>query len=246
MKRPPLRVAFAALVIVALLAAMALLPVRGYAIDFLGWMRGLGLWAPAILIVAYVAACLFFIPGLLLSIGAGFLFGVKLGLVTVSLGSTLGATLAFLVGRTLFRDSIRQMIGGNPKFAALDSAVGREGFKIVLLARLSPVLPFTVLNYALGLTPVALGDFVLASWIGMLPASLVYVYLGSTLAELTEIGTVPSEGDWTREALYVLGLVATIGVAVLMTRLARKAWREAVESAPGNSSASTDSINSDP
>ncbi len=234
MASPRVKVAAAVLVIVVLCAAAAVLPLGSYLTDFLHWMRGLGYWAPVLLIVAYVAASLLFIPGWLLSIGAGFLFGVVLGTVTVSIGSVLGATAAFVVGRTLLRSSVEQMIAGQPVFAALDRAVGREGFKIVLLVRLSPVLPYNLLNYALGLTPVRLFDFVLASWIGMLPATTAYVYFGSTLANLAEIdGARPTAGTGQR-VLYVLGLVATVFVAVYVTRLARRAWRGTLdEPSPG-------------
>jgi uncharacterized membrane protein YdjX (TVP38/TMEM64 family) len=222
------------LVIAVLCAAAAVLPLGSNLSSFLHWMRGLGYWAPLLLIVAYVAASLLFIPGLLLSIGAGFLFGVVAGTLTVSIGSVLGATAAFVVGRTLLRSSVEQMIASKPTFAALDRAVGRDGFKIVLLARLSPVLPYNLLNYALGLTPVRLVDFVLASWIGMLPATTVYVYFGSTLANLAELDGSTATTGTAQRVLYVLGLVATVFVAVYLTRLARRAWRGALdESSPG-------------
>jgi uncharacterized membrane protein YdjX (TVP38/TMEM64 family) len=233
-RTPALRIVAGLLLIAAIVATITLVRVGDYATDALDWIRGLGFWGPALLVVAYVVACLLFIPGLLLSIGAGFVFGVPLGTATVSVGSTLGAALAFLVGRTLFRDSISQMIATNPKFAALDRAVGREGFKIVLLARLSPVLPFNLLNYAFGLTPVALRNYVLASWIGMLPGTIAYVYVGSTLASLADLGASGASGGPAQRALYVLGLAATIAVVVFLTRLAAKAWRDTVDDAPNS------------
>jgi uncharacterized membrane protein YdjX (TVP38/TMEM64 family) len=230
-KSPRLRIAAALVVVTALSAAMALLPVRMVLRELLEWMDGLGFWAPVLLVIAYVVACLCFIPGLLLSVGAGFLFGVVEGAITVSVGSVLGATAAFLVGRTLGRGAIERMIAGHPKFAAIHRAVGVEGFKIVLLTRLSPAIPFNVLNYALGLTPVKLRDFVLASWIGMFPATLMYVYIGSTLADLAELGDKTHESAAARHALLALGLAATILLTVLVTRMARKALGEAVDEA---------------
>ncbi|MBI3838643.1 MAG: TVP38/TMEM64 family protein [Planctomycetia bacterium] len=222
-----LRIVAALLVLAAVCSAMALLPVRDYVRELLGWMEGLGFWGPMLLVAAYVLACLFCIPGFLLSVGAGFLFGVVVGTITVSIGSVLGASAAFLVGRMLGLDTLKQMIAGYPKFAAIDRAVGREGFKIVLLARLSPVIPFNFLNYALALSPVRLRDVVLASWIGMFPATLTYVYIGSTLADLAELGDKTSEYATTRHVFLALGLAATILLTVSVTRMARKALGEA-------------------
>jgi uncharacterized membrane protein YdjX (TVP38/TMEM64 family) len=184
------------------------------------------------LVAVYVAASLSFIPGLLLSIGAGFLFGIPLGIVTVSIGSTLGATAAFLVGRTWGRRPIQTMIAGNPKFAAIDAAVACEGFKIVLLSRLSPVLPYNLLNYALGLTPVALGEFVLATWIGMLPITFLYVYLGSTLSDLAEVEVSLTHSPVGQPLFLSLGLAATIVLMVVLMRISRKALREAIGELP--------------
>lgn len=183
------------------------------------WVGRMGPWGPVIFIAIYVAATVLFIPGSVLTLGAGAVFGVAWGSVYVSLGSTLGATAAFLVGRYLARDAIARKIEGNARFAAIDRAVAGEGWKIVGLARLSPVFPFTLLNYAFGLTRVSLRDYVLASWIGMMPGTVLYVYLGS-LARAATGERTRSAGEW---ALYGLGLLATIGVTVYVTRIARRA-----------------------
>ena len=136
----------------------------------LDWIGNLGPWGPVIFVGLYVVATVLFVPGSVLTLGAGAVFGVALGSVCVSIGATLGATAAFLVGRYLARDAIARKIEKNEKFATIDRAVADEGWKIVLLTRLSPVFPFTLLNYAFGLTRVKLSHYVLASWIGMLPA----------------------------------------------------------------------------
>ena len=159
-----------------------------------------------------------FVPGSVLTLGAGAVFGVALGSVYVSISATLGATAAFLVGRYLARDVIARKIERNDKFAAIDRAVAEEGWKIVLLTRLSPVFPFTLLNYAFGLTRVKLSHYVLASWIGMIPGTVMYVYLGS----LVNVGAGHrrrTTGEWV---LYGVGLLATVTVTVFVTRLARK------------------------
>lgn len=180
-------------------------------------IASLGPWGPVLFVALYVVSTVFFVPGSVLTLGAGAIFGVVWGSVYVSLGATLGATAAFLVGRYLARGWVTKKIAGNAKFAAMDRAVGHEGWKIVGLARLSPVFPFTLLNYAFGLTRVKLRDYVLASWIGMMPGTVMYVYLGS-LARPAAREKSPVE--W---ALYGVGLVATIVVTVLITRVARRA-----------------------
>src|SRR5215510_8416539 len=185
----------------------------------LDWIGNLGAWGPVIFIGIYIVAAVLFIPGSVLTLGAGALFGVVLGSVCVSIGATLGATAAFIVGRYLARDAIARRISKNEKFAAIDRAVADEGWKIVLLTRLSPVFPFNLLNYAFGLTRVKLSHYVLASWIGMMPATVMYVYLGS-LVNVSAGHRQRTTGEWV---LYGVGLLATVAVTVFVTRLARKA-----------------------
>ena len=204
---------------VALLLAVKYFHVQGLLKEGLDWVGKLGPWGPVIFVGIYVVATVFFIPGSVLTLGAGAVFGVALGSVWVSIGATLGATAAFLVGRYLARDTIARKIDRNEKFATIDRAVADEGWKIVLLTRLSPVFPFTLLNYAFGLTRVKLSHYVLASWIGMIPGTVMYVYLGS----LVNVGAGHRQrttGEWV---LYGVGLLATVAVTVFVTRLARKA-----------------------
>ncbi len=185
----------------------------------LDWVGQLGPWGPVIFIGLYIVATVLFIPGSALTLGAGALFGVAWGSVYVSAGSTLGATAAFLVGRYVARNAIARKIEGDERFAAIDKAVANEGWKIVGLTRLSPVFPFTLLNYAFGLTQVKLRDFVLASWIGMMPGTVMYVYLGS-LAKAATGDHVRTTGEGV---LYGVGLLATVVVTVFVTRIAQKA-----------------------
>src|SRR6202521_826610 len=154
----------------------------------LDWIRGLGTLAPVAFIAIYIVACVAFLPGSILTIGAGVIFGVVRGSICVSIAATLGATAAFLVGRYLARDWVSARLEGNAKFKAIDEAVGKEGWKIVLLTRLSPVFPFNLLNYAYGLTSVSLRDYVLASWVGMIPGTILYVYIGSLSGDLAGAG----------------------------------------------------------
>lgn len=191
----------------------------------LNWVEQLGPVGPAIFILIYIAACVLFIPGSALTLGAGAIFGVVRGSIIVSVGSTLGATAAFLVGRYIARDWIARKIEKNEKFAAIDQAVGSEGWKIVGLTRLSPIFPFSMLNYAYGLTRVSLRDYVLASWIGMMPGTIMYVYLGS----LARLGIEAQSATTAQTALKIVGLLATVAVTVYVTKIAREALRARIE-----------------
>ena len=176
-----LKIVIFVLMIIMLIIVSPILPVKDWLIAGLEWVQGLGAWGPAFVIIFYVLACVLFLPGSVLTIGAGFIFKLFVGTITVSIGSTLGACAAFFVGRTFGRDWIAGKIAGNKKFAAIDEAVGKEGFKIVFLTRLSPVFPFNLLNYAFGLTKVSFWKYAVASWIAMLPGTIMYVYLGAGL-----------------------------------------------------------------
>ncbi len=207
------------------LLALKFIPVQEILQQALGWIGKMGPWGPVLFIGIYVVATVFFIPGSVLTIGAGALFGVALGSVCVSLGATLGATAAFLVGRYLARDAVARKVQSNERFAAIDRAVAGEGWKIVLLTRLSPIFPFTLLNYAFGLTRIPLSQYVLASWAGMIPGTVMYVYLGS----LVQVGAGHRQrtvGEWV---FYAAGLLATLAVTVFITRLARKALAKKIE-----------------
>ena len=193
----------------------------------LEWVQGFGLWGLVLLAAAYLPSALFaFPPALLLTIAAGAFYKVVPATIAISLGSTLAATCAFLLGRTLARGWVEARMEKQPLFKALDAAVAENAFRIVLLMRLSPLLPFVVLNYAYGLTKVKLGHFVLASWIGMLPGTLLYIYIGSSLggAAMLAGGKTPETGVAGR-VLWWVGLAATVLVTALVTWQARRALR---------------------
>lgn len=214
---------------VAIALCLLVLPTRDILIVTLEWIQAAGPLGNACVVGLYVVACLFFVPGSLITLATGFIYGVVIGTVTVSIGSTLGATAAFLAGRTLARDWVADRIANSAKFQAIDEAVARQGFKIVLLTRLSPVFPFNLLNYAFGLTRVRLRDYVLASWIGMLPGTVMYVYIGATAKSLSLLASGEIEGGWQQQALFVVGLLATVAVTITITRIARRALNEAID-----------------
>ncbi len=217
------------LAVLAILAGVAalliFLPVKDYLVALLQWTKSLGVLGPAVVAGAYILACVLFVPGSLLTVGSGFLFGVGVGTMTVSVGSTLGAAAAFIVGRTAARGWIAAKVAGNKKFNAIDEAVSREGFKLVLLLRLSPVFPFNLLNYALGLTKVPFWKYVLASWLGMLPGTIMYVYFGSVARSLADIAAGNLKGGVGQQLFFWFGLAATVVVAVLVTRIAGRSLK---------------------
>ncbi|WP_230967006.1 TVP38/TMEM64 family protein [Nostoc sp. NZL] len=191
--------------------------------DSLQWIDSLGALGAIAFIALYIIATVAFFPGSILTLGAGVIFGAVWGSLYVFIGATLGATAAFLVGRYLARGWIARKIADNKKFAAIDQAVGREGLKIVLLTRLSPIFPFNLLNYAFGITGVSLKDYFIGS-VGMVPGTIMYVYIGSLAGNLAMIGTEAQPTNPTLQwAIRILGLIATVAVTVYVTRIARKA-----------------------
>ncbi len=214
------------LFLIALLAGLGaaafLLPVYDWLESGVAWIdahRGLS-WA--VYVGVYVVATVLLIPGSVITLVAGFVFGLPLGVALVSAGSVLGASSAFLIGRFFARDWVERRVERLPRFAALDSAARSEGFTVVFLARLSPLFPFNLLNYGLGVTGVRFRDYFFASWIGMLPGTVLYVYFGTVAQDLAALSGGEFDGGWLSVALLAAGLVATL---LLVAVIARKATR---------------------
>ncbi len=207
--------------------------------DLRAWVSGFGPAAPLIYGLAYAVLVVLLVPGSAITIGAGLAFGLGLGTVVVSLASTLGACLAFLIARYLLRSRVEQWLRGRDKLSAIDRAVEQQGWRVVALTRLSPVFPFNVQNYFYGLTGVGFGSYALASWIAMLPGTLLYVYIGVAGAGVAEAaGGAAGMGE---TALLIAGLAATLVVVALITRVARRELEKATGSperrgAPGTES----------
>ncbi len=218
-----------------LVGAIALLIILGRLLDVptylkqaLIWIKGLGWWAPIVFIAIYNLATITFVPGSLLTLGGGAIFGVFWGSVYVFVAATLGATIAFLIGRYFTHSWVEEVVAKQPKFRAMSQAVAQAGFKIVLLTRLSPVFPFNLLNYAFGVTQVSLQDYVLGS-VGMIPGTIMYVYLGSLIGDLTQLGNTNPTNEWVNWAIRIMGFTATAVVTIYVTKLAK----QALESATG-------------
>lgn len=213
-------------VVVVSIVLLIFAPLKDWLIAALNWVGDLGLWGPIFVVGFYITACVFFLPGSILTLATGFVFKVVLGTITVSIGSTLGACAAFCVGRTVARGWISRKIGTSEKFVSIDNAVGRQGFKIVLLTRLSPVFPFNLLNYAFGLTKVSFWQYALASWLGMLPGTVMYVYFGAGLRSLTDVAAGKVETGAAGRIFFWFGMAATIAVTIYVTSIARKALKQ--------------------
>ncbi|MEQ8208474.1 MAG: TVP38/TMEM64 family protein [Lacipirellulaceae bacterium] len=224
-----LRIATFAVILIALFVATRFLPIGKYLTDFLEYVRALEFLGYALFLVVYVAATVLMVPGLILTLGAGFVFGLLRGTILISLSSVLGAVLAFVVGRYFARGFVEQKAQDYPKFAAVDRAVEDAGFKMVLLTRLSPLFPFNALNYLFGVTNVKLRDYFLASWIGMFPGTIMYVYFGTLAKNLADLARGKYEGGTAEKLFLVAGLLVTIGVTFYVTKLARKAIRDRID-----------------
>jgi pyruvate/2-oxoglutarate dehydrogenase complex dihydrolipoamide dehydrogenase (E3) component/uncharacterized membrane protein YdjX (TVP38/TMEM64 family) len=214
------------MVVAAVFVGFLFLPIRAWFVHFEGYVNSLGAVGPVIVVLAYILCTVLFVPGSALTIGSGTLFGLATGFVVVFLGANLGALASFALARTFLRKKVARWAEGNAKFHSLDQSIGRQGFKMVLLTRLSPVFPFVLLNYFLGLTAVRTGSYVLANLIGMLPATFLFVYIGAAARDALG-GQPDTSADFYQQILKYVGLVATVAVVVVVTRIARKALREA-------------------
>ncbi len=221
------------LLLVALVVGFLFLPVRAWFMQFEGYVQSLGAIGPVVVVLTYILCTVLLVPGSALTIGSGTLFGLQTGFIVVVLGANLGALCSFLLARSFLREKVMSWAAGNAKFHSLDQAVGQQGFKMVLLTRLSPVFPFVLLNYLLGVTAVRTGAYALANLLGMLPATLLFVYIGAAARDAIAGEAAASVGFYQQILKYV-GLLATVAVVVIVTRIARKALRQAEHEQEGS------------
>ena len=215
------------LLVAGFIAAVRMLPVAAWLEVFNAWVSELGVLGMVLFALVYAVATVLMVPGSLLTLAGGAVFGLLPGFVTILHGATLGAALAFLVSRFVARKHVESWIQEKPSFDVIDKAVAKQGWKIVFLTRLSPVFPFNFQNYAYGLTSVSFWHYVLASWIGMIPGAFLYVYFGTLGRSGLEAASGAESAETLRIALQVVGLLATLAVTILITRTAKKALREA-------------------
>jgi pyruvate/2-oxoglutarate dehydrogenase complex dihydrolipoamide dehydrogenase (E3) component/uncharacterized membrane protein YdjX (TVP38/TMEM64 family) len=227
------KIALIVLLLAAAFISFRVLPIREWFIELEGYVRSLGPIGPAVWALAYIVCTVLFIPGSVLTLGAAGLFGFPTGFLVVLVGANIGALCAFLLAKTFLRRKVADWAASNAKFKSLDRAIGNQGFKMVLLSRLSPAFPFSLLNYMLGLTAVRAGAYILANLLGMLPGIFLYVYIGTAARDALG-GPVDASVGFYQQILKYVGLLATVGVVVVVTRVARKALREAEQSQEGN------------
>jgi len=215
-------------IVIALFLTMKVLPVQQWLRNFSDWVGQMGVVGIFIFIIVYAVATVLLAPGSVLTIGAGFTFGLWKGFLAVSGGSTLGAALAFLVARFIARERVAVIAQRNEKFRAIDSAIGKQGAKLIFLLRLSPVIPFNLSNYLYGLTGVKFWPYVLASWIGMMPGTFLYVYIGMAgkAAVSAAAGGEAVQRGWQYWTFMTVGLAATIIVTIWVTKIARDALKK--------------------
>ncbi len=206
--------------LIAISTAAAFLPVKDWVKAFSDWVQTLGALGVVLFILAYALATVLFLPGWIFTVAAGLVYGVIGGTAVALVGAIIGSTLAFLCGRYLVRERLRTATKGNKKFAAIDEAIGKQGWKIVGLLRLSPLIPFNLSNYFYGVTAVAFWQYVIASAIGMLPGTLLYAYLGGA----GKAGLSGGGGGSPLKYVFLgVGLVATIAVTIIISRAAKNA-----------------------
>ncbi len=192
----------------------------------LGWMEHLGPWAAPAYVLVYALTCVFFVPSFVFTLGAGTLFGLPWGIPLALLGTGLGSVSALAIGRTLARPWVEQQFKNNKQFHALSAAVKKKGWQMILLARLSPVFPFSIGNYGFGLTDLPARDYFFASMLGTIPSASVYVYLGSvagSVAAANSGGRTRTPAEW---ALLLAGLAATILLVRMIQQIAKKSITE--------------------
>jgi uncharacterized membrane protein YdjX (TVP38/TMEM64 family) len=211
-----------AAIAVALLVAFRYLPLREWLASFQQYVRGAGASGYVIYALVYALCCVFLVPGSILTLGAGAIFGVARGSLVVITGATLGAVISFLLARTVLRSRVRALTANHTRFAALDRAIAREGGKIVFLVRLSPIFPFTYMNYAFGLTGVTPLAYSLATLTGIIPGTVAFVYLGYAAA-----GAATGESSSVKLTLQIIGAISALLVTIFVARLARNAIQRA-------------------
>lgn len=218
-----------ALIVAALIGASIIWPVAEWMQALIVWIKASGMWGVAAFAVIYVVSAVFLLPASILTLGAGFVYGPYWGTLLVSPVSVMAAFVTFSLARGKLRPWVMAKVGGNKNFTAVDQAVGDQGFKIVMLLRLSPLFPFNFLNYMLGLTGVKAKSYVLASFIGMLPATFLYTYLGSLVPSVTELAKGPKQGAEDAQSVFMwVGFAVTLMVTTYVTIISRRALKATI------------------
>src|SRR5438552_5123969 len=216
------------LIVIALSILAKMLPIRSWIASLIDWVQQLGPVGVIVFIIAYALATVLFLPGWIFTVSAGLVYGIARGTAIALTGATIGATLAFLVARHLLRENVEQFAKKNPRFKAIDDAIGVNGWKIIGLLRLSPLIPFNFSNYFYGITAIPFWQYVLVSAVGMLPGTLLYAYLGA-IGRAGVSGSAASHNKW-QYVLLAIGLIATVAVTILVSRIAKTRLKNPAQS----------------
>lgn len=203
-------------------AAYAFLPISEWLTAFQNWVQGFGALGWVIFILVYAITVFFLIPGSIMTIGAGVAYGLW-GFPLVIAGATLGSAISFLAARYVFHDRVQAKIAEYPRFAAVNAAIRDEGWKVVGLLRLSPALPFSLQNWFLGLTSVGFWQSQIATFFGIMPGTLLYIWISSLGGEAAAGG---GDASLARYLALGVGLVATLAVTILVTKKAQQKLKE--------------------
>ncbi len=216
-------IAASILIVAVLLALLIHFGAHEQVLHLLNWFNAQGAWAPLLFVLLMATVVVMVLPGVLFTTGAGFVFGVVEGSIYVVTGTTLGATLAFLIARYLFGQRARQFVMARAKLRLVSEELTPNGWKIVMLTRLIPFFPGKISNYFFGLTAFSLRGYVGGSLLGFIPFSINNVYLGSIAADLSTLGQRNLERTPLEWALYGAGFVAIVIAVIYLNRLARRA-----------------------
>lgn len=201
------------------------LDLQSHVRELLEWIDARGIWAPILFILLDIVIVLFLFPGVLITMGAGFLFGVVKGSIYIIIATTIGAVLAFIFARYLLSERIANNLRSKPRLSFIDQLLATEGWKLVLATRLIPFFPFKLSNYLFGLTKFKLKDFFLGTFFGIWPITIFNVYVGSITADLSTLGTgtTKTNFEW---GFYIIGLVMTIFAVIYVGHRARQALKK--------------------
>lgn len=205
-------------ILASLFGLVLVFPVVDWLRSAVEWIQVNPTYSWPLFVVLYATATVLMLPGSVLTLAAGYVFGLGTGFAIISISSVLGATLAFLTGRYFAREWVLSKLQGIARFQALDAAIGQHSALVVFLTRLSPIFPFNLLNYALGLTQVRLLTYVLVSWVGMMPGTLLYVYLGQAGSDLTALFSGQIGESEYGALLFYFGLAASLFLVIAIAR----------------------------
>lgn len=202
-----------------LVASIKFFNLHDYVTNMLAWIDSVGAWGPLLFIIIDILVVVFLFPGVLITMGAGFIFGVIQGSIYIIIATTIGAVLSFSISRYLFNERISRYFSTHKKAQYLNQFLAADGWKIIFFTRLIPFFPFKISNYLFGLTDFKMRSFTIGTFLGIWPITVFNVYIGSLAANLSKLGVV-SEPSQTQLYFYIFGFICSIVAIAYITRRA--------------------------